>query len=240
MHNEIIGRIEEQAELHDILMSYKAEFVAVFGRRRVGKTYLIRNYFQSKKVLYFEIIGLQGGSLDTQLKNVTDVLSATFYDRLPLQAASSWKEAFQRLTDVIEKQPKKGKMVLFFDELPWMATPRSGLLEALDYFWNKHWVNFNNLKLIVCGSSASWIIKKIIYHKGGLHNRVTRQIIIQPFSLKETKQYLDKAGCQADNNAVLELYMAIGGVPFYLNGIKKQLSRIIFKAKDPTHLPPFN
>lgn len=224
MHNEIIGRFEEQSELQAILNSNKSEFVAVFGRRRVGKTFLIRNYFQSKKCIYFQVIGLQKGSLENQLQNFTDSLSETFYDKMPMQVASGWKDAFQRLTAVIEKQNKKDKIVIFFDELPWMATPRSGLLEALDYFWNKHWVNFKNLKLIVCGSSASWILKKIIYNKGGLHNRVTRQIILRPFSLKETKLYLDKMGYPTDINSVLEIYMSIGGIPFYLNGIKKQLT----------------
>ena len=224
MPNEIIGRFEEQSELHAILNSNKSEFVAVFGRRRIGKTFLIRNYFQSKKCIYFQVIGLQKGSLENQLQNFSDSLSETFYDKMPMQAASSWKDAFQRLTAVIEKQNKKDKIVIFFDELPWMATSRSGLLEALDYFWNKHWVEFKNLKLIVCGSTASWILKKIIYNKGGLHNRVTRQIILRPFSLKETKLYLDKMGYPTDINSVLEIYMSIGGIPFYLNGIKKQLT----------------
>jgi hypothetical protein len=141
-----------------------------------------------------------------------------------LQTPASWKDAFQRLTAIMEKQNKKNKIILFFDELPWMATPRSGLLEALDYFWNKYWVDFDNLKLIICGSSASWILKKIIHHKGGLHNRVTKQINLQPFTLKQTKLYLEKMGNSCNPNQLLEIYMAIGGIPFYLNEIKKNLT----------------
>ena len=224
MNNEIIGRTEEKSELKDIFSSNKSELIAVYGRRRVGKTYLIRNYFRSRKCIYFQMVGLQNGSLKEQLQNFTDSLSETFYDKMPMQAAMSWKESFQRLTSVIEKQNKKDKIVIFFDELPWMVTPRSGLLEALDYFWNKYWVDFKNLKLIVCGSSASWILNKLIYNKGGLHNRVTKQIALQPFSLEETKLYLESAGYCVSHNQVLEIYMAIGGIPYYLNGIKKHFT----------------
>jgi AAA+ ATPase superfamily predicted ATPase len=224
MNNQIIGRLEQVAELKNIFDSNQSEFVAIYGRRRVGKTFLVRNYFRSRKCIYFQAIGLQNGSLEEQLQNFTDSFSETFYDNMPMQAASSWKEAFQRLTAIIEKQNKKVKIVIFFDELPWMATPRSGLLEALDYFWNRYWVDFKNLKLIICGSSASWILKKIIYNKGGLHNRVTKQIILNPFSLKETKLYLENMGGPSETKQVLEIYMALGGIPFYLNGIKKNLT----------------
>ena len=223
MKNEIVGRIEEQKELHEIFNSNKSEFIAVIGRRRVGKTYLIRNFFRTKKCIFFQVMGLQNGSLENQLQNFTEALSETFFDKMPLKPAVDWKEAFQRLTSVIEKTNKTTKLILFFDELPWMATVRSGLLEALDYFWNRYWVEFKNLKLIVCGSSASWMLKKIIYNKGGLHNRVTRQILLRPFSLKETRLYLKKIGYTANFNQILEIYMAIGGIPFYLNGIKKHL-----------------
>lgn len=224
MHNKIIGRTYEQSELKDIFNSKKSEFVAVYGRRRVGKTYLIRNYFQKRKCIYFQNIGLQNGSLEEQLKNFSDSLSEVFFDNVPITPPLNWKEAFQRLTTLIEKQSEKKQIIIFLDELPWTATSRSGLLKTLDYFWNKYWVNIKNLKLIICGSSASWILKKIIYSKGGLHNRVTRQIILRPFSLKETKSYLEHLGCDLNHNQILEIYMAIGGIPFYLNGIKKNLT----------------
>lgn len=224
MNINISGRKEEQAEFNDIFQSKRSELVAVYGRRRVGKTFLIRNFFRAKKCIYLQVIGLQNGSLEEQLQNFSDSLSETFYDKMPMQVAPSWKAAFQQLNTILDKQSKKDKIVLFFDELPWMVTPRSGLLEALDYFWNKYWVDNKNLKLIICGSSSSWILKKIIHNKGGLHNRVTRQILMRPFSLQETKGYLNKIGCAYDQSQVLELYMAIGGIPFYLNGVKKHLS----------------
>src|SRR3990167_7537076 len=135
MSHDIAGRKEEQSELNDILNSPQSEFVAIVGRRRVGKTFLIRNYFKSKKCIYFEAVGLQNGSTKAQLQNFTDSFSEVFYDKMPMQAPTTWKEAFQRLTTVIEKQNEKTKIILFLDELPWMATPRSKILEELDYVW---------------------------------------------------------------------------------------------------------
>jgi len=224
MSNTIIGRTEEQLELKDIFNSKRAEFVAIYGRRRVGKTYLVKTYFQQSKCLYFHVIGLQKGTMRQQLEIFTEALSETFYDGIAMKTLDSWKEAFQRLTAAIQKLGSDKKVVLFLDELPWLAVPRSGLLQALEYFWNKIWVDLSNVKLFICGSTASWIIKKIINNKGGLHNRVTRQIILRPFLLSDTKAYLQDMGCKFNNEQILEIYMAIGGIPFYLNNIKKNLS----------------
>ncbi len=222
MNNRIVGRKKELKELKDIFNSKKSEFVTVLGRRRVGKTYLIRNFFQNNGCIFFQVIGLQNGSLEQQLENFTESLSETFYNKLPMKSAANWKEAFQWLTTAIEKETRK--IVLFFDELPWIATPRSDLLSNLEYFWNKYWVDMPNLKLFVCGSIVSWIIKKILNNKGGLHNRSTRKMVISHFSLGETKDYLNAMGCKFNDDQVLEIYMAMGGIPFYLNGIKKNLS----------------
>ncbi|MFM8455094.1 MAG: AAA family ATPase, partial [Gammaproteobacteria bacterium] len=228
MNNKIVGRVSELQELKDAFLSNKAEFIALYGRRRIGKTYLVHNYFSKQKCIYFHAVGLQKGTLKNQLKNFTDAISETFYDNEPIQAANSWLEAFARLTKSIdsfnEKNKAKNKIILFLDELPWMVTQKSGFLEALDYYWNRNWSNNSNIKLIVCGSSASWIIRKIIYNKGGLHNRVTRQIILKPFSLCEVQEYLNSMACKYTHNQILELYMAMGGIPFYLNGIRKNLS----------------
>lgn len=224
--NKIIGRVAEQRELKNILTSARAEFVAIYGRRRVGKTYLVRNFFLTSKCIYFQAVGLQNGSMSVQLENFTNELSGTFYNDEPIRPAPSWHDAFSRLTKAIEKEStnKKSKIVLFFDELPWMATAKSGFLATLDYYWNRFWSNMPQIKLIICGSSAAWIIRKIIYNKGGLHNRVTKQIILSPFVLYEVKEYLEYLGCNYKINQILEIYMVMGGVPFYLNGIKKNLS----------------
>ena len=135
-------------------------------------------------------------------------------------------DAFEELTNAIKKSPKNRnrKIVLFFDELPWMATRKSGVISALEYFWNRYWVDDPRIKLIVCGSAASWIIKKIIKNRGGLHNRVTRKIRLIPFNLHETFLFLKHIGYQCNRQQALKLYMVMGGIPFYLKQIKKNYS----------------
>ncbi len=224
MENVIIGREAEQSELTDIYRSPRAELVAIYGRRRVGKTYLVNSFFRSKKCIFFQAVGLRKGSMRKQLQNFTDAISETFYNKVPLQTATTWSNAFQLLTNNIEASSKKDKIVIFLDELPWMATAKSGFLDALDYYWNKYWSNKANLKVIICGSSASWIINKIINDTGGLHNRVTRQIVLRPFMLYEVKMYLQHIGLNLNNRQLLEVYMALGGIPFYMNNLKRGLS----------------
>ena len=132
--------------------------------------------------------------------------------------------AFEELTKAIEGLKTKLRVVLFFDELPWMATKRSKILQALDYYWNRRWSKNSRIKLIVCGSSASWIIKNIIYNKGGLHNRYTKSLLLKPFTLHETKMFLENNKINLNDKQVLLLYMVMGGVPHYLKQIKKGLS----------------
>lgn len=225
MNTKIIGRYAEQNELKEIYKSPRAELVAIYGRRRVGKTYLINTYFKQKKCVFFNSVGLRQGTMQTQLDNFKDALSETFYNKVALQKISTWQEAFKILTLNIEKITNE-QVIVFLDELPWMATPRSGFLNALDYFWNKYWSNIPNLKLFICGSSASWIIKKIINDKGGLHNRVTRKIILRPFLLHEAQDYVSSLELELTSEQILEIYMSLGGIPFYLNSLKRNLSVI--------------
>lgn len=221
----LIAREEEVRILKKLHASDKAEFLALYGRRRVGKTYLIRNFFENKKdVVFFNVTGSKNGSMFEQLAHFTDQISKVFYDGVNLQPQKNWDETFKSLTVILEKQPKDKKIILFFDELPWMATKRSRLLEALDYYWNQFWSNDKRIKLILCGSSASWIINKIINNKGGLHNRVTRQIHLEPFNLTQTKLFLDTIGIKLNHRQVLLLFMVMGGVPYYLSQVEKGLS----------------
>ena len=120
---------------------------------------------------------------------------------------------FKKLSGLVAKLPLNKKVVLFLDELPWLATKKSSLLEALDYYWNRFWSHDERFKLIVCGSSVSWIINNIISNKGGLYNRVTQQIKLDPFTLNETLQFLKSKAINVDVNKVLELYMIMGGIP---------------------------
>jgi hypothetical protein len=222
--NKIIGRQEEQRELTEIFNSKKAEFVVVYGRRRIGKTFLIEHFFKTKKCLYFHVTGVQDGLLKEQLTEFAKAIGKTFYSGATIASATTWMKAFDELNNAIDNLAKSQKIIIFMDELPWMATKRSRILQALDYYWNYYWSKNKNLKLVICGSSASWIIKNIIYNKGGLHNRYTSSLLIKPFSLYESNEFLKSRNIKISDKQLLQLYMTIGGVPHYLDRIKKGLS----------------
>lgn len=233
----IIGRVEEQMMLNRAYGSNEPEFVVVYGRRRVGKTYLIREFFTTKKCQFFHATGLQKGSLKKQLKKFSDSLSETFFDNTPLDVSENWDDAFGILHKQILKS--KGKIVIFLDELPWMATRKSNLLQEIDYYWNHHWSRMPQVILIVCGSSASWLIKKIIYNKGGLHNRVTVQMKLSPFNLSDSRAYLRSRKIKLNEKHILSLYLAFGGIPYYLKYVEpgltaeQNIQKIIFDANAP-------
>jgi len=218
--NEIIGRNNEKSQLLKIYDSNQPEFLAIYGRRRVGKTFLIRHFFKGKG-LYFELMGQHDSGYHIQLDNFYNALLKTFQPDIPLKKPENWKEALSILTVFIKKFVHDKKIILFFDELPWLATKRSGLLQALDYEWNTEWSQIDNLKLIVCGSASSWILDKLINDKGGLHNRITKIIHLKPFSLKDSVIYLESKGVTLKPIQRLELYMVMGGIPFYLNQVEQ-------------------
>ncbi len=203
----IIGRSTEIQHLENVYKSKSAELVVLYGRRRVGKTYLIREFFQQKKNIFFQVTGLQNGTLKKQLTHFSESLSETFMHGIMAQSPKSWEEAFKNLTQLIDASTKtsKDKVILFFDELPWLATPRSGLLEALDYYWNHFWVRNPKIILIICGSSASWLIKNIIDNQGGLHNRCTAEICLLPFNLVETSEFLTSRHINLTKTHILDL-----------------------------------
>lgn len=222
----LIGRDKEIKLLTQLYKSTSPEFLALYGRRRVGKTFLIRECFNKRgDGIFFNVTGAKNAPMKEQIKHFTSQLSDAFYSGIELKERKNWDETFDQLTKTIKKQvPKNKKVVLFFDELPWMATPRSRLLEMLDYYWNQHWSQDKRIKLIICGSSASWIINKVIHNRGGLHNRVTREIHLEPFNLSQTKQFLQARKIKLNDRQILQLYMVTGGVPFYLTKIDKGLS----------------
>jgi len=159
-----------------------------------------------------------------QISNFTQRLGEVFLDGITPQVQDNWNETFKLLTDLIDRIPKNKKVIIFLDELPWMATRKSRLLDAIDYYWNQYWSKENRIKLIVCGSSASWIINKIINNKGGLYNRVTETIHLKPFTLSETQEYLISNNIRLNLKQVTQLYMVTGGVPFYLSKIERGCS----------------
>lgn len=221
---KIIGRIREQDLLKDLIASKKAEFIAVYGRRRVGKTYLIKNFASSLPCVFFHVNGLQNGTSKEQQEEFAKQIGVTFYNNASITQRERWRDAFEDLNKAIETVPKDKTVVLFFDEFPWMATPRSRLLTALELYWNRYWVFDKRIKLIICGSATSWIIDNIINNKGGLHNRVTRTIHLKPFSLYETESYLQEHKIRLEKRQILDLYTVLGGVPLYWSYVRKGLS----------------
>jgi predicted AAA+ superfamily ATPase len=217
---QIIGRKKEQVIFERVLESKEASFLAIYGRRRIGKTYLIKNYFEEKG-LFFHLTGIQDGSLEVQLQNFAVEFSDRFRKGKDIEKPKNWFTAFQSLRKELEKVPKGIKIILFFDELPWLSTPRSMFLQALEHLWNRYLSGMSHVILIVCGSAASWMIDNIINSKGGLHGRVTKEIRLLPFTLKETEEFLHEKGIILDRKQILELYMCLGGVAKYLSYLEK-------------------
>ena len=218
--NRIIGRKEELVVLSKVLASTEPAFLAIYGRRRIGKTYLIKNYFRDKG-LFFHLTGIQDATLDVQLKNFTVEFSDLFLKGKEMTKPKDWFAAFQLLRKEIEKVPRSLKVIVFFDELPWLSSPRSMFLQALDHLWNRYLSEISNVILVVCGSAASWMIDNIINHKGGLHGRVTKEIRLLPFTLKETEEFLQERSIRLERKQILELYMCLGGVAKYLSYLER-------------------
>lgn len=219
----IIGREQELAILQEVFDSTEPQFLAVYGRRRIGKTFLISEFFKNKGV-YFEITGMKEGTMTEQLFQFAYEFSRQFNAGNRITPPQNWAQALNLLHEAIEKIEKGKKIILFFDEVPWLASPRSKFLNALEHFWNRYISRKKNVILIICGSSASWVIKNIINNKGGLHGRVTRKIRLLPFSLLETEKYLQSRHIELDRKQIIDIYMAIGGVPKYLSYITRDKS----------------
>jgi AAA+ ATPase superfamily predicted ATPase len=219
MKNNIIGRIAEKKILEEALSSNSSEFIAIYGRRRVGKTYLVRETFSDK--ITFEISGLANASTNEQLLNFSFTLNKLTGEELKMP--KNWLEAFSQLIDFVQKCNDKHK-ILFFDEMPWMDTPRSGFITALEHFWNGWASARKDIVLIVCGSATSWIINNLINNHGGLHNRLTHTIHLKPFTLNECEQYFKWRKIDINRYQIAEIYMIMGGIPFYLSKIEKGLS----------------
>ncbi len=208
----IIGRIPELKQLEQLLESPDAELLAIYGRRRVGKTFLIRNAYE--KQLVFEFSGAHNASLRTQLAVFGQAMSkATGFH---IAAPANWMQAFDQLRILLEPKLKKQKKVVFIDEFPWLHTAKSGFREAFEHFWNQWASQQRNLVVVICGSAAAWMITNIINNRGGLHNRVTRKIRLLPFTLGEAEDFLRSRNVVLDRYQITQLYMAMGGVPQYL------------------------
>lgn len=217
---KIIGRTAEIKQLKNALDNNQSELLVVFGRRRVGKTYLIRQYY--KEELIFETSGLYGGNMADQLHQFNIELSKRKRRENPVP--KTWMDAFAELGNYINSLRTKKKKVIFIDEFPWLATAKSKFLMAFENFWNNYCTRRTDLVVVLCGSAASFMIQKIIRNKGGLHNRISRKIRLLPFSPKETADFLKNKGIDYTAYDILQLYMTLGGIPHYLDKLEKGLS----------------
>ena len=221
MKENIIGRKSEKDLLQAIYDSSKSEFVAVCGRRRVGKTFLIREFFEGEMV--FQTAGLANQNMKQQIKSFYADLIDQGFNRQDTEEPKDWIDVFMMLRQVV-KQNKKKRKVILLDELPCMDTPKSGFIAALEHFWNSWASARHDIVLIVCGSATSWMMNKLINNHGGLYNRITRRIFLEPFSLRETEAFLKSKGFVLSRYEIAECYMVMGGIPFYLEMLERDLS----------------
>ena len=213
---KIIGRKKELELLKGLGDIESPAFLAVYGRRRVGKTFLIRQAFDNQFEFY--LTGMSNVSLSQQLANFHAALMK--YDPVANEdePASDWFTAFQQLIALLESS-KRAKKIVFLDELPWLDTAQSNFISALEHFWNSWASARNDIMLVVCGSAAGWMINKLINNRGGLYNRVTHRIKLEPFTLKECEEFLKYKLGIFDKYQIVQLYMVLGGIPFYLEQV---------------------
>ena len=229
----MIGRIQERKELEASLSATEAQLIAVCGRRRVGKTYLVRESFHGK--FFFEHAGIMHGTMSEQLAEFADSLRRAGLKDVP--ALSGWREAFNELERLINSGRGKGKKVIFIDEMPWMDTPKSGFLKAFEVFWNGWCSGRKDVVFVVCGSATSWIVKKVFHNKGGLYNRTTGRIFLEPFTLSECRELMESRGIELGDDDLAEAYMVFGGVPYYWTLLTKgrslaqNIDQLCFAAK---------
>lgn len=234
MSNELLGRQRETQILQKCMSSGVAEFIAIYGRRRVGKTFLVKQFFDDKFDFY--MTGIYEGTREMNLQLFAQALSR--HSGVSVAAPSNWIAAFDQLRSYLAGLRRKKRVVVFIDEMPWLDTPGSRFLPALEHFWNSWGSDQRNLKLVVCGSATTWMMNKLIGHHGGLHNRLTERIHLFPFTLAETEEYFRSRGIALNRHQIVEAYMIVGGIPFYLSkfsrgeGLPQNIDRLFFRRND--------
>ena len=219
MEENIIGREQEIERLKKYVGSNRSEFVAIYGRRRIGKTFLVRELFEHD--FTFRMTGKENVSTREQLENFGYALS--YYDE-GVTMPENWEQAFHMLAKYIEKKSSDDTKILFFDELPWFDTYGAKFISALEHFWNDWAAYRSDIKLIVCGSATTWMLDNIINSRGGLHNRATHTLLLSPFTLKETEAYFKSYHFPYERQEIIECYMAVGGVAYYLSLFEREKS----------------
>ena len=223
--NNLIGRNSEVEELERIYRSGRPEFVVIYGRRRVGKTFLVTQALKGRITFHHTGIFPEEGE-----KNPKQIQLESFYFSLlnhgleGFPKPKSWMEAFYELEQLLTKIDDGSRQVVFLDELPWMDTPKSGFLSAFEGFWNGWCSDRDNIMLVVCGSATSWILDNISHNEGGLYGRSTQEIKLSPFSLRDCEEYFEHEGIELSRYDIVRSYMVFGGIPFYLSQFRKGLS----------------
>ena len=215
----MVGREYERARLEKSLKTNKSELISIYGRRRIGKTYLIRQVYQ--KYTKFEMTGMYAGTSQQQLEIFHDALSRVSSRFAKVDVPVNWHDAFELLKTYINGLRGKSKKVIFIDEFPWIDTHKSSFLSYFGHFWNTYCEKRSDLVVVICGSSASYMVHNIGANKGSLHSRIEYTLELQPFSLYETRLYLKSKSINWPNKSILQLYIAIGGIPHYLSKIQK-------------------
>ena len=213
----MIGRENEQRELLEALSSDEAQLIAVYGRRRVGKTFLVRETFKDR--FYFQHAGLAHGSMAEQLAAFRASLVRSGMRDVPL--IRNWREAFGALESFIVAGRTRRKKVVFIDEMPWMDTSKSKFVMWFEAFWNGWCSARKDVVFIICGSATSWIVKKVFRNRGGLYNRVTNRIHLSPLTLRECRELCRARGVSLPDADIAELYMIFGGVPYYWTFVQR-------------------
>ena len=236
----LIGRKQEIETLRKYHESNESEFLVIYGRRRVGKTFLIRQYYEDKFFFYATGIAPEDSDktrLQVNLERFGKSLSQYGIDKNAVPA--TWMEAFDRLREGIINNGTHDKKVIFLDEMPWMDTPKSSFINALEYFWNSFASARTDILLIACGSASTWVSRKLLNNRGGLHNRITGRLLLRPFTLGESEEYFRSRDIVIDRKDIAEAYMIFGGIPYYLKywdgrySLPQNVDRIIFKEDAP-------
>jgi uncharacterized protein len=229
-----IGREEEFKALQNLTQSENADLIAIIGRRRVGKTYLVKNAFKNQ--FDFHITGVKNADKGVMIKAFVTKIEELSRSKFPIAIPDNWLDAFRLLKNYLISIKNKKKKVVFLDEFPWMDSHKSGFLSAFEFFWND-WAVDQNLTVILCGSSTTWMLNNVMNNKAGLHNRITKYIRLEPFTLRETREFLHAKGIKLPDYDIVLLYMALGGVPYYLNemengeSVVQGIDRILFSDK---------
>ncbi|MDE6799687.1 MAG: AAA family ATPase, partial [Phocaeicola sp.] len=209
--DKLIGRDKEYEELKRCFHSDRSELVIVYGKRRIGKTFLIEEFFDQQ--FDFKYVGAHGMTTRRQLNNFLNTLNS--YSPKKYSHLGNWNEAFYALEEYLSTLPTNRKRVIFIDEMPWMDSGRSIFVSALENFWNGWAMSQRNIMLVATGSATSWMKDKLVANKGGLHTRITCKLHLSPFTLNETERYLATRGIEWDRYQLTQTYMVLGGVPFY-------------------------